>query len=326
MKIAITGTTGHIAASLIPLLIDKGHSLRVLLYEQQPAFDLSAAEVVKGALAKISSLDELVKDCDVVIHAAAKISINSNQDTAVYETNVNGTKNIFNAAKKAAVKKFIYISSIHAYEQFPSNRTLNEKSNYCSNKASGYDRSKRDAEKFLLENAAVEMELVILNPTGIVGPPDHKPSLMGQAIIDIYNKKIPSLIKGGFDFCDVRDIANGIALAMEKGQNKNAYFLSGKWISLYELHKIIMEIKSDKQFLPVLPGWAAYAGLPFIKLLAGIKKQAPLYTKESLDALVYGNKKIDYSKAVNELGYTCRPIKETIIDSINWYKNAGMIV
>ena len=326
MKIAITGSTGHIAASLIPLLVQKGHSVRALVYEQNPAFDLSAIEIVKGNITKPSSLDAFVAGCEVVIHCAAKISINSNNDPSVYETNVAGTKNIFNASKEAGIRRFIYISSIHAYEQRPSGELLNEESNYCADSAAGYDRSKRDAEKFVLQQASAKMEVVVLNPTGVVGPPDYRVSLMGQAIMDIYNKKVPSLIKGGFNFCDVRDVANGIMQAITKGKSGQSYFLSGKWISLADLHKMIMHIKADQKWLPVLPGWAAYAGLPFIRLIAGIKKQQPLYTRESLDALIHGNKNVSNLKASQELCYTCRPISETITDAINWYKQANMLL
>jgi len=326
MKIAITGSTGHIAASLIPLLKQSAHSLRALVYEQEPAFDLSNIEIIKGNITEPASLERLVAGCDIVIHCAAKISINSNNDPSVYETNVTGTKNIFHAAKNAGVKRFIHVSSIHAYHQSPADKILNEARPYCTNKAPRYDQSKRDAEKFVLEHTSAKMETVVLNPTGVIGPMDHKPSLMGQAIMDLYNKKIPSLINGGFDFCDVRDIADGIVRAIDKGKNGNSYLLSGKWISIASLNNMIMDTRSEKRAVIVLPGWAGYAGLPFIELLAKIKKQQPLYTKESLYTLIHGNKNISSAKAMEELGYSCRPISETIIDTINWYKQVGMLL
>ena len=112
ITIAITGTTGHLAASIIPLLISKGYRIRALQYKQELSFSLKNLEIIRGSLSDILSLNKLVKGCDIVIHCAAKISIRSNNDASVYDTNVNGTKNIFNAAKLANVKRFIYISSI----------------------------------------------------------------------------------------------------------------------------------------------------------------------------------------------------------------------
>ncbi|MCX6223461.1 MAG: NAD(P)H-binding protein, partial [Bacteroidia bacterium] len=104
LSIAITGSTGHLATAVIPSLISKGYRLRALVYKQESTFDTLTLETVKGSLSDSGSLDQLVKDCQVVIHCAAKISLNSNGDPSVYETNVNGTINIFNAAKQAGVK------------------------------------------------------------------------------------------------------------------------------------------------------------------------------------------------------------------------------
>lgn len=325
MKIAITGTSGHIAASLLPLLTGKGYHLRALIHQTRPQNDPFNVELVYGNLMLRSSLKELVSGCDIVIHCAAKISINSNHDPSVYETNVTGTKSIFEESRQAGVKRFIHVSSIHAYQQLPSGELLNESRKYCSDKAPRYDQSKRDAEQYVLQQASSKMEAVVLNPTAVVGPNDHRPSLMGRAIMDLYQNKVPVLISGGFDFCDVRDVANGIFHSIEKGRNANSYLLSGQWMSLREVHQLIMEIKSENRHITVLPAWTAMLGLPFIQLIARIKNQPALYTKESLHTLMQGNRNISSRKALSELGYKCRPLKETFSDSIDWFKKAGMM-
>ena len=270
-------------------------------------------------------MNKLVQGCDAVIHCAGKISINSNSDPSVYITNVTGTKNIFNAAKRAGVRRFIYLSSIHAFCQIPTTTKLDETRAYCTDKACAYDRSKRTAQQYVLQPAIAQMETVALNPTAVVGPDDFKPSLMGKAIIDIYNRKLPSLIKGGIDFCDVRDVATAIANAIDRGRTEQAYLLSGKWHSLAELQQIIMRIRGDKKRIPVFPAWTAYYGLPAIQLLASFKKRSPLYTRESIDTLVYSNEKISNEKAKEELGYTCRPLEESVADAIQWYKQMGWL-
>jgi dihydroflavonol-4-reductase len=326
ISVAVTGSTGHLASSAIPLLIDKGYRLRVLQYNQEPAIALSGIETVKGSLSDISSLDKLVEGCEVVIHCAARISLNSNSDPLVYETNMKGTINMFNSAIKAGVRRFVHLSSIHAYNQVPSDEILNESSPYCSNRAPCYDRSKRDAEKYVLEQASGKMEVVVLNPTGVVGPFDNKLSLMGKAILDIYNRKVPALIRGGFDFCDVRDVAGAMVTCINKGRNRQSYLLSGKWVSLADMQNIILKIKGYGKGVPVLPSWTGYIGLPFTTLVANIRKQEPLYTKESLYTLIHGNRKISSAKAAEELGYVCRPLHETIADSINWFKQTGHLV
>jgi dihydroflavonol-4-reductase len=326
MTVAVTGSTGHLAASVIPLLADRDYHVKALYREQEPFFNLTSLETVKGSLSDKVSLEKLVHGCEVTIHCAARISLNSNHDPSVYETNVNGTINIFNVAERAGVKRFIYISSIHAYNSMPTNEFLDEKREYCSDNAPVYDQSKRDAEQYVLHRTDTQMEVLVLNPTAIVGPFDYKPSLIGKAFMDIYNNKVPSLIDGGFDFCDVRDVAQGIVNAIDKGRNGHSYLLSGKWYSLAEIHEIIMDVKGDKRHIPVLPAWTGYLGLPFISLLAAVNRREPFYTKESLFTLIHSNKKINSAKAAEELGYKCRPLYDTIKDSINSFKQTGYLI
>lgn len=323
--IAITGATGHLAASIIPVLIRKGYNIRALQYEQALPFREEKLEIIRGSILDPPALHTLVDGCDIVIHAAAKISINSNQDASVYAVNVNGTKNLLDAAQKANVKRFIYLSSIHAYRQFPVHEMLDETQAYCDHRSPRYDQSKRDAQQYVLQHLSGPTEVVVLNPTSVIGPNDYKPSLLGKAVIDMYNGKIPALISGGFDFCDVRDVAEGIVNAIDQGRHGHAYLLGGSWYSVVELHQLIMEIKGTEASIPVLPPWAGYLGLPFIKMMASLQKTAPLYTKESLDALKNGNRHINSQKASQELGYFCRPLRETITDTISWFKQAGYL-
>ncbi len=325
MKVAITGSSGHLGRVVVETLLLKNYEVKALVYEDKAKGFNSDVEIVSGDVTNITSLNNFVEGCETVIHCAAKISMKSNQDPSVYETNVEGTKNIFKASLENGVRKFIYIGSNHAYDQAPKSQALNESRNYCSNKAPRYDQSKRDAQKFVLENAGKGMEVVVLNPTSIVGPPDHKPSLAGKAIIDIYNKKIPALLNGGFDFCDVRDVAEAVVNAIEHGRNGESYLLSGKWFHIKDVANLVGKVKAEKQFIPVLPTWVGYASQPFSNLIASIKKSEPLFTEESIDTIKNGNKNISSAKATADLNYHCRPLDQTMTDLITWFKQNGNI-
>ncbi len=320
VKIGITGATGHLGTSIVPVLEAKGFDFRALIHTRKPVFDAGSTELVNGNLFDKDSLRNFASGCDVVIHCAAKISIDSNKDPSVYATNFDGTVNVFEAARQAGVKRFVHVSSIHAYDQFPQNEILNESRGYCTDQAPCYDRSKRDAQRYVLQHATEQMQVVVLNPTSIAGPPDHQPSLFGGAIIDLCSHKVPVLIDGGFDFCDVRDVAAGVVNAIEKGHNGKAYLLSGKWHHINEVFSILNYVKMEKRRLPIMPGWVGFSGLPFINLLAKIKNDKPLYTRESLEALLHGNKNIDQSSANKELDYHCRPLEETLTDLVHWFK------
>ena len=325
ITIAITGSTGHIASAVIPLLAAAGYRVKALVHNQLASSWTSSVQPVRGSLSDIPSLDLLVQGCKVVIHCAARISLNSEGDPAVYETNVTGTASILAAARLAGVKRFIQLSSIHAFDQHTPDELLNEESRYCSDKAPRYDQSKRDAQQYVLQHTEDPMEVVVLKPTAVIGPFDFRPSHLGKAVLNMYCGKIPILIRGGFDFCDVRDVASAVVAAIDKGRDRQSYLLSGKWHSLSDLQKIISTIRGDNRRIPVLPVWAGYAGLPFTRLVAAINRLEPLYTKESIMALGNGHKNISSLKAMRELGYNPRPLAETIGDSIAWFKQAGYL-
>lgn len=156
--------------AIISLLNKMEYQVCALIHSKQPDFDYSNAEIVNGDLFDTASLEKFSSGCDVVIHCAGKVSINSNNDSSVYETNVHGTVNIFNAAKQASVKRFIHVSSIHAFNQFPQNEMLDEARSYCLDNAPRYDKSKSDAQKFVLQHESDTMKVIVLNPTSIAVP------------------------------------------------------------------------------------------------------------------------------------------------------------
>ena len=325
ITIALTGTTGHLATAMLPLLAGRGYKVKALIHKQMPAAGGQKLIFIQGSLTDAHSLDLLVAGCQIVIHCAAKISVFSDKDPTVYETNFQGTVNLFNAAKRAGVRRFIYVSSIHAYDQKTPDESLTENSRYCADHAPGYDRSKRDAQAYVLQPSPDPMEVVVLNPTAVIGPFDAKPSLQGKAVMDIYSGRIPALIRGGFDFCDVRDVVAAIVNAIAQGRDRHSYLLGGKWYSLDDLQNIIRGIKGSRWRMPVLPLWAAYLGLPFTRLLSVINRQEPFYTRESIEAIANGHKSICSEKAGRELGYTIRPLEETIRDTILWFQSAGYL-
>ncbi|HRH02893.1 MAG TPA: NAD-dependent epimerase/dehydratase family protein [Bacteroidia bacterium] len=325
MRIALSGSTGHLGAVVLQLLVEKGFEVNVLQHKKALAFSHPALRLFTGDLNHAESLLSFTSSCDVLIHCAAKISINSNSDASVYETNVKGTQNLVKAAQQNKVKRFIYLSSIHAYEQSPAHLPLNENSPYCTPAAPQYDKSKRDAQQFVLAQNSPNFETLVLNPTAIVGPPDFMPSLMGKAILDLLHKKVPMLVQGGFDFCDVRDVAQAVVAAISKGKPGNSYLLSGKYYTLSDMYRLLSKQGNIKNKLAVIPIQLAYVGLPFITAFAKLTKQQALYTRESLHTLKHGNRHISCAKAQNELGYHCRDFEQTLSDTLVWMKQQNLV-
>jgi len=321
MRIAITGASGHIGSNLCSALISEGHEVRALINRTSKSLDGLPVEKIQGNILEKKSLEPLIAGSDIVIHLAATISIRGINEQDLLSININGTKNILEVINKIPVKRFIHFSSIHALTQEPYDEVLDETRTLALKDPILYNRSKAWSEQLVLEAINKGMDGLIINPTSVIGPNDFRPSLVGKAIIQICQNKFPGLIRGGYDWVDVRDIASGTVRAIEKGRTGERYLLSGKWLSLPDLVGIISQNYPIKNNHIILPYWIAELGVPFLKLYAMLRKADPLYTRESLDIVRHSHRMISADKARKELGYQSRPIETTIKDTIEWFKN-----
>lgn len=326
MKTALTGAAGHLGAALLQELAKRNIRVKGLFRSNDihSAADLPV-EIVPGDLMDRDSLKKLVQDCDTVIHCAAVISVNGDPTGIVHRTNVEGTRLVIDQALQAGIKRFIHISSIHAYQQEPAFETLDEQRSVVTQNSFAYDRSKLAGQQVALSANEDGMEVIVINPTSIIGPYDFKPSRMGKVIIDLYKGKLPFIFNGGFDFCDCRDVAAATVNAIKMGRPGQSYLLGGKWHSLKQLTDFISKAAGKKINPVALPKPAARLGLPFVKLMGYIQNKEPLYTDEALEALFSGNRYISSAKAIAELNYTIRPLEETIHDTFYWFKNKGYL-
>ena len=340
MKIAVTGATGFIGAVLVPLLQDAGHDLRLLTRDKRPAgnaqghtggadigdgtdIEGQSIEWVRGDLLDKQKLQQLVADADAVIHLAAMISMKDGPDEKLIQVNVTGTQNLAEAAKTAGVKRFIHLSSAAAYEQAPYDQPLDENKNLVQSPKYSYPWSKARSQQVALEYNGNQMAVLVLVPTAVLGPYDHEPSLLGGGILKLYRGRIPAVFPGGVDMVDVRDVAGAITSALFHGTPGSTYLLSGHFATLTQVNQLVCEVKGKTKKLPVLPLWPILAALPILHAWSKIIGASALYTRQSVDNLLFSNRKIDHAKARRELGYHPRPLAETIRDTIAWFKKRG---
>ena len=223
MKIGVTGANGHVGANLIRRLLRDDHTITVLQYRDHEALDGLDLIRIKGDLSNVESLDRFCTGVDVVYHLAAKISIGNNSFDELYKINVEGTQNLIHAAKKAGVKRVIHFSSIHALSHLPLDKPMDESNPIVTDSPLAYEKTKSLAQQWVQQQQEVNFDVIILNPTSIVGPYDFKPSLMGQFILKLYNGTLPGLVPGGYDWVDVRDIAEAAANALYQGEGGDGY-------------------------------------------------------------------------------------------------------
>lgn len=325
MKVAVTGASGHVGNALCMELVNKGIEVTALVHKDENDLKRIGVKIVKGDLLDISSLEMLCQDADVVYHLAAKISIDERARDQVYRTNVEGTRNVISVCLKTGVKRLVHFSSIHALDPFPLDEVLDENRPMISHSRMIYEQSKTESEKLVLEAVKSGLDAVILTPTAIIGPYDHHPSFLGRALIQIYKNTLPMLVPGGYNWVDVRDVADAAIRAAEVGRTGERYIISGTWLSLKELSQMIGEVTKRKTPSFIVPSFVAALGVPFIVLYARLKNEQPLYTRDSLEILNHSNRNISYGKAKKEFDYNPRPLEITLKDTFDWFRQAGLI-
>ena len=323
--VAATGASGHVGGNLVRALLDEGRRVRVLVREDTRAVDGLDVERVQGDLLDAASLTGLVDGADVVYHLGAVITLKARRDAHAHEVNVEGTRNVVAACQAAGVRRLMHFSSIHAFSERPEDNVIDESRDRCNDpRAMAYDRSKADGERAVLEGIERGLDAVIVNPTAIIGPHDYKPSAVGRVLLDLHLRRLPSLVNGGFNWVDVRDVCAGAMAAERLGKTGERYLLAGTYLTLRELAALVEEVTGAKSPALSVPIWMARLGVPFAAFHSWVTGAPPRYTRASLHALEH-HQRISHDKAARELGYAPRPIRETLEDTFAWFKEAGYL-
>ena len=325
MTVVVTGAGGHLAANLIRLLVERRRKVKAVVRKDVRALEGLDVEIARADLLDFSSLLKAFEGAETVYHLAALISISGGQAGLVERSNVEGPRNVVEACLKTGVRRLIHFSSIHAHQQEPLDELLDENRSYVPpNHPISYDRSKAEGESQVLNGVKMGLDAVIVNPTGVIGPWDFKPSFMGQMLLDLYNRKLIGLVNGGFNWVDARDVALGAMAAEEKGRSSHKYFLSGHWKTLRELAAIAQKITGINPPSICTPQWLARISAPFAMMVCNMTGGRHLFTGESLAAL-RSNRHISCEKAKKELGYVPRPIEDTIRETYDWFRSSERI-
>ena len=328
----ITGANGFLGNNIVRKLVkDKENEIRALVLPNDKIKSLEGlkCKIYYGDVTKKETLKEIFEikeEAEVfVIHCAAIVYIKSKYNPMVYEVNVNGTKNIIEKVLEKNAK-MVYVSSVHAITEKPNNEIITEISNFEPEKVEGqYAKTKAEIANYVLEMVKKKnLNACIVHPSGIIGPNDFENSHLTQLLIDFENGKLKACVKGGYDFVDVRDVADGIINACYKGKRGECYILSNRYAKIKEILDMVSEVRNTKMIKTVLPMWLAKLTAPLSELYYALLKQTPLYTKYSLYT-INSNSNFSNEKAKKELGYKNRDLKETIKDTITWLKENNRI-
>jgi len=325
MTVVVTGASGLVGANLVRTLLEEGRNVRAMVHQDRRAIEGLEIEEVAGDICDSDSLYSAFDGAEVVYHLAAHISIQMDEWPLCEAINVIGTRNVVNACLQTGVQRLIHCSSMSVFEQKPLDVPMDETRSLVEIESQDhppYDRSKAGAELEVRKGIEKGLDAVIVNPTGLVGPFDFRPSLIGEALIDFTQGNVPAGIAGGVDFVDVRDVVIGATRAEKRAPTGAQYLLSGQWHSIPEIFAMMEEITGVPAPRIIIPMWIARLVYPLVAYVDHLSGNTPRLTEASLQEM-QSNRNQDHQKATRDLDYHPRPLRETLTDTIRWFESNG---
>lgn len=322
-KYLLTGATGFLGRAVIKKLMQKGGKIQALVLKNDPlAKELpSNIEIVYGDICDDLSLERFFSDAGqntCVIHCAGMISVASHPGDIIYQINVQGTLNILRHSIKAGVGKLVYVSSVHAFPEKSGGSEITEHDDLLPSLVSGhYAKSKAAATFHVFEAASRGLNASVVYPSGIIGPEDLGKGSITSMLLSFLKGKLPLAVKGGYDFVDVRDVAAGIVSCTEHGRPRQGYILSGHYATIRDILNVAKKSLHLHRKVVFLPIRVAKLIAPIYEKRS-LRKRQPLYlTPYALSVLSF-NCRFNRSAAEAELGYSPRPLENSIEDTVRW--------
>lgn len=321
MKCFVTGATGHIGNVLVRELHDHQYDVTSLVLPNDNVRMIEPySSIVFGNILNADQMAEVIKGYDLVFHLAGMVEIGTGRKKKLMQVNVEGSKNVANACVKNKIPRLVYTSSVHAIPELPKGSVQTEITKFDAKKVRGlYGKSKAIATDYILGLKDSGTEIIVVHPSGVIGPYDYQLSNVSQLFVDFLMGRLTAYLNGGYNFVDVRDVAKGIQLAAEKGKNGECYILSGQEITVKELLDTIAVETGRKKIKTKLAYWFILAMSYFAEVFYKLAGRKPLFTHYSVIVL-NSNYAFSNEKARKELGYTVRNLKHSIQDTIGFAK------
>jgi dihydroflavonol-4-reductase len=317
----VTGASGFIGWHIARLLGERGHKVRALVRPSSKLRELDA-ETVTGDLRDAASLDRAVVGCGLVFHVAADYRLWASDPRELYESNVEGTRNLLEAARRAGVERVVYTSTVGCIG-VPKDGLGDETVPVTLEEMSGaYKRSKFLAERVAMDSAASGFPVVVVNPTAPVGDHDVKPTPTGKIVLDFLKGALPAFIDTGLNLVDVRDTAEAHLLAAERGRPGERYIVGSENLTLAEILQKLARLTGRKAPRVKLPYAVAYAAGLITTGWARVTGRPPL---APLDAVRMAKKKmfVSIEKARRELGFSPGTVDVALGRAVEWFRANG---
>jgi dihydroflavonol-4-reductase len=327
MTTLVTGASGFLGSHVARLLVERGQRVRVLLRPTSHTRLLEdlALERVVGDLRDRGSLEKALRGVEAVYHVAADYRLWARDPREIYESNVQGTRNLLDAAKSAGIEKFVYTSTVGTVAVPRAGALPDENVLTSLEEMIGvYKRSKWLAEQEARQAAAAGLPVVIVNPSTPVGPGDAKPTPTGRMIVDFLNGRMPAYVDTGLNFVPVEDAAAGHLMAAERGRSGERYILGGENLSLKQALTMLAEVSgrpAPRVRVPhALALAAGYADAALSRLM-GREPQIPLEGVRMARHSMF----VNAERARLELKFAPGSVRAAFERAVRWYQSSGYV-
>jgi dihydroflavonol-4-reductase len=321
----VTGGTGFVGAHLVRALLGRGDAVRCLVRAGSDLTNLEGLDVerVSGDLRDRGSLAAAVSGCRVVYHCAADYRLFVRRVRDLYESNVEGTRNLLRAAGEAGVERVVYTSSVAALglrREGPSDESAAAS---LETTIGHYKKSKLLAQQAALELAAEGLPVVVVNPSTPVGELDVKPTPTGRIVVDYLAGRMPAYVDTGLNLIDVRDVAAGHLLAEERGCIGEKYILGHRDMTLKQILDQLSAITGLPPVRIRLPHAVPLAVGAVSTAWARLAGGEPRVSFESA-RMATKTMFFDASRAVRELGLPQSPIEDALRRAVEYFRGRGL--
>ena len=322
-KYLVTGATGFLGRAVAEELVRRKAQVHALVLHDDPYINLLPKEVhtVIGDVCAENSLTDFFADADgrtCVIHCAGIVSVASRPGPKLYQVNVGGTWRVLRQCMERNVGKMVYVSSVHAIPEKPKGCIIKEDCEFSPGLVDGdYAKSKAVATELVLNAAERGLNASIVLPSGIIGPGDIQGGSFTSMAKSFLSGRLPFAVRGGYDFVDVRDVANGILDCSESGEPGKGYILSGHYVTIRRMLQLVGKTAKLKYRPICLPLGLAKLAAPYYERRS-LKDRKPLfYTPYSVSVLA-SNGRFSHAVASERFAYQPRPMEETLRDMTAW--------
>ena len=327
MRALLSGATGFVGSAVARALLREGWQVKALVRQNSDRRNLQGLQIetVAGDLNDRSSLDHAVAGCEALFHVAADYRLGARRPEELYRTNVEGTRNVLNAARSAGVGRIVYTSSV-ATIGIPADGSpgCEETPVALADMIGHYKRSKFLAEQVARDAARAGASVVIVNPSTPIGPGDVKPTPTGQMVLDAAAGRMPAYLDTGLNVVHVDDVAAGHLLAFHRGRDGERYILGGDDMTLREILVEIARIAGRSPPRIRLPNAAV---LPLAYAAEAMAWLTGRTTRITVEAVRMARKRMFFSsdKAVRELGYRWRARTKAFEDAVLWLREQRLL-